>query len=555
MSKIVGDTACPACRSNGRDRTGNHLMIFEDGSRYCNRCGYGDKGEGVEEQTVTSHNTKAAKWDWRELLDYPVRGDFRGIKRITAEHFDVRQSIDEVTGDMDACCYPYHNSRGEIVGFKVRRIADKTFFSGGNIKGAGLFGQSLCTPSKFLVITEGEEDAMAAWQMFKANNTSYDYAVVSLRTGANIDKNGNATIDDATVAQIPWMVDNFGTIVLCLDNDKPGQATTAALAQLIGPKARIMTFSEKDANDMLLAGKRKEFIAAFWNAKAYVPDGFVTVDDVFNEAITPPKWGRHWPWESLDRMTYGRRDGEGIYVGAGVKIGKSEWLNEMIEHIIEVEGGKIALFKFEEEPALTVRKIAGKLAGKSFHRPDVECTSDEIAAYVERLRGKLVMYDNVCATGDDGLWERIKLAIRHAVLVEGCRDVFIDPITNLTDGLDSAETERLLRKISNELAGMAKSLGFFYYCFCHLKSPTTSKPHEEGGKVHSNQFRGSRAMMEKTHMMLGIERNKLAEDELEKNTSRFVLLENRTFGITGAFEVFYDMETGSYRERPDVGFS
>ena len=40
MSKIVGDMPCPECRRNGRDRTGNHLILFEDGGAHCNRCGY-----------------------------------------------------------------------------------------------------------------------------------------------------------------------------------------------------------------------------------------------------------------------------------------------------------------------------------------------------------------------------------------------------------------------------------------------------------------------------------------------------------------------------------
>ena len=40
MSKIIGDTGCPRCIENGGDRTENHLMMFEDGGAYCNRCGY-----------------------------------------------------------------------------------------------------------------------------------------------------------------------------------------------------------------------------------------------------------------------------------------------------------------------------------------------------------------------------------------------------------------------------------------------------------------------------------------------------------------------------------
>ena len=42
---IVGDTGCPGCKSHGRDKSGNHLILFHNtktderwGS--CSRCGH-----------------------------------------------------------------------------------------------------------------------------------------------------------------------------------------------------------------------------------------------------------------------------------------------------------------------------------------------------------------------------------------------------------------------------------------------------------------------------------------------------------------------------------
>ena len=84
--------------------------------------------------------------------------------------------------------------------------------------------------------------------------------------------------------------------------------------------------------------------------------------------------------------------------------------------------------------------------------------------------------------------------------------------------------------------------------FCHLKAPVTGKTHEEGGEVRSAQFTGSRSMMRVRHYMIGLRRNKKAEDPIERNTTTFVLLEDRVFGKFGKFEVFFDSETGSYEE-------
>jgi len=146
-------------------------------------------------------------------------------------------------------------------------------------------------------------------------------------------------------------------------------------------------------------------------------------------------------------------------------------------------------------------------------------------------------------------WEDMKTVIRHSVLSAGTEHVIIDPITCTTDGMESSEANTHLQLIAREIDEMAKDLGFTYYIFCHLNSPSTGPSHERGGKVTSHQFAGSRAMMRACTYMIGIERNKdpeLSEDE--RNTSHFVLLEDRMFGNTCKFPVFYNKETGDYLE-------
>jgi twinkle protein len=314
-----------------------------------------------------------------------------------------------------------------------------------------------------------------------------------------------------------------------------------------------MTISEKDANDMLLAKKSKEFVNAFFKAKPHRPDELLTVDDVWDEAVALPEWGRKWPWASLDRLTYGRRDGEGIYVGSAVKGGKTEWKNQMSEYIIKEEGRKIFVCAFEQSPGIIVKGVAGKIKHKQFHNPEHvdqgKFNQDTLNEAVEELRDKLIIFRaSFSDVGTGNMWDRLKPAIRHAVVVEGVKDVFIDPITQLTDGMTPSETETELRRFSNEIQGMAQDLGFFYYCFAHLKEPQTGKTHEEGGSIKVAQFRGSRAMAEKTKFMLGIIRNQYADDEMERNTSTFHLLLNSGFGKAGKFDVYYDMETGAYLE-------
>ena len=223
----------------------------------------------------------------------------------------------------------------------------------------------------------------------------------------------------------------------------------------------------KDPSDMLMAGKQADFVNAFFSAKQYAPDGFVTVEDVYEEATAMPVWGKAWPWPSLTKLTYGRRLGEGMYVGAGTKIGKSEFVNQLVHHITQVEKSKVALFKLEEKPAMSVRRIAGKIMHKQFHIPDGDFTQEELIEGVNKVEGGVVLYDSYGSTS----WDKLKPAIRHAVKVEGCKDIIIDPLTRLTAGMPSGDANTELERIADEISVMSKDLGFFYSVYCHLKAP------------------------------------------------------------------------------------
>ena len=56
--------------------------------------------------------------------------------------------------------------------------------------------------------------------------------------------------------------------------------------------------------------------------------------------------------------------------------------------------------------------------------------------------------------------------------------------------------------------------------------------------------------MEKwAHYGWGISRNRLAEDELERNTSTLEMLFDREFGETCRFPLIYDSATATYAEQ------
>ena len=538
--KGLPNRPCPMCREEGGDSTGDHMYHVKLAKGYinlfkCRKCDHKEYTDGsatkLPSVTVTSHRVTMSDVDSLSSIKD------RGIPQVIRELYGVKTQCSVETGEPVKHFYP-RTSGINIVNYKERDIASKRFAKilSGISEDTELFGmKSLKGTPKVLLITEGEEDAMAAHTMLK--DKVWNIGCLSLPDGAG---------SMHAIGKNLEFISKVERVYFCPDQDVEGQKSIEKIVNLL-PDINIMKdLSEKDANAMLIAGKQEAFLNSFLRATKYSPPFLVTVEDVIEDACKLPEWGRLWPWATLNAKTYGMRDGEGMYLGAGVKIGKSEFINELILHRVQSEDGDIpAVIKFEEMPSMTVKKLAGKMDGTFYHKPDVPFDPKDLRETVESLKGKLFMYK--AFGGAD--WESIKYYIRYCVSM-GSKTIIIDPVTKLTNTMTSSDTETALRRLSDDIACMAHDLGFFYVVTCHLKSPMSGVPHERGGYVQSAQFRGSRAMMENCYYMLGIERNKDPElPEDERNTSTFVLLEDRSFGNSARFKVLYDKTTGSYEEK------
>ena len=104
----------------------------------------------------------------------------------------------------------------------------------------GFFGlNQVPNDSKFIIITEGEYDAMAVWQ-------ATGHPAVSLPNGAS----------HLPTQLLPWL-ENFKRIYLWMDNDLAGQEASEKFAKKLGTKRVMIVKPEgedapKDANDALL---------------------------------------------------------------------------------------------------------------------------------------------------------------------------------------------------------------------------------------------------------------------------------------------------------------
>lgn len=541
-------------------REGLQVFEKEDGTYdgYCYSCKtyvpdpYQNKPEGykppaLKQKTPEEIAEELAEAKACSTLPLPDRR----LRKETLEYFRVKVGVKGEDGITPSLIYFPYTSERRLSGCKVRLLEPKRQWSIGHLKEVDLFGweQAIKTGSKTIYITEGEFDAVALYQIITDHNANTQYAqnlpaVVSLVHGAS-----SAAKDIGRLYSKISKV--FKEIVLVFDMDGPGRKAVedvmSAVHRVKETDALLKTaeLPDKDANECLKNGKSKAcFNAVVFNAQKPKNTRLVYGSQLRDAARKEAEWGLSWPWAALTKATRGIRLGETVYIGAGVKMGKSEVVNALAEHLMVEHGWKVFMAKPEEANRKTYQMLVGKAAGRIFHDPNIPFDFEAYDKYEPMIGDKAIMVNLYQHLG----WDTLKGDIREAV-AEGAKAVIIDPITNLTVGMSSAEANEKLVSIAAELSAMAMDLQIVIFIFCHLKAPDGGVPHERGGKVFSTQFAGSRAMMRSCNYMLSIEGNKDPDlPKEERNIRTINILEDREFGTSARVPLYWDDKTGLFNE-------
>jgi twinkle protein len=527
-SSFIQHIPCESCGSS------NGAAIYDDGHTHCFVCGL-TQGESSREYSYRGREEMNRQQAMKAPME--IKGEIksipeRGITRSTCAKYEVRQ-------DENSHYYPYTNGAGAVVASKVRGVADKSFSIRGDFKSAQLFGQSLfASGGKAVTICEGELDTLAAFQMQGSL-----YPTVSVRNGAQ------AALKDCKAA-FEWL-DSFDSIVICFDADEPGQKAAKEVAELFGGKSKVVKHMAgyKDACDYLAAGKEKDFVNTWWRAEEFKPEGIVTVSDIKERMLTPPKAGLPWCFDTLTSLTYGRRQGEIYGFGAGVGVGKTDVFTQQISYDIDTLGEKVGVIYLEQNVVETAQRVAGKLDKRLYHIPDAGWTREQYEDSVERLdkRKQLYMMEHFGAMD----WATVKGIIRYFAKAYDIKMIYLDHLTALA--ANEQDERRALDGIMADMASLAQSDGLIIHFVSHLTTPE-GKAHEEGGRVLEKHFTGSRAIARWSHYMFGLERDKQAADPVKRQTTTFRVLKDRFAGsATGEkFGLHYDRKTGYLHECPII---
>ena len=490
--------------------------------------------EEVDINNLISNNNKGAKKVVRmepnnDRLIFTALTK-RKIKKDTCEKYGV--TVDPNNGDYHL---PYFSKEGEAVAIKIRG-QDKIFKWGGTpTKATALFGQQLFGTGRYITITEGELDALAAYEMLGSK-----FPVVSIRDGApSALRSIKSNLD---------FLDNFEHIVICFDNDEAGRLASNKVAEILPPKkVRIVSLALKDANEYLIKGAGKDFIDKWWSAKPYTPEGIVegsSLWELITEEDTTPCVP--YPWEDLNTLTYGMRQGELITISAGTGLGKSSFIKELVYHLLQDTEDNIGLLFMEQNIKKTGLDMLSLEVNRPLHLPGVEVDDGTMrSAFDSTLgTGRLFLYDS---WGSADI-STIVSVIRNLANGSDCKWIFLDHISIIVSDQRNNDERRALDEIMTKLAMLTQETGVGLILVSHLRRPS-SQGHEDGAVTSLAQLRGTAAIGQLSDMVIGLERNGQADDMVIRHTTTVRVLKNRFAGLTGVgCQLFYDLNTGRLTE-------
>lgn len=511
-SEFVGHEACPQCGSK------DNLARYSDGHAYCFGCGYREKsnqGDKVVGQIKTNI----------QLTDIECRAlDGRSIKLDTCKRYGYK--IGKYKGE-DVHIATYDNNIHKL------RFRDKRFSWIGDAKAVGLFGEQLFrNQGKRITITEGEIDCLSVSQVY-----GNQWPVVSLKNGAA------AAVKD--VSKSLEFLQGFNEIIICFDQDEPGQKAAIQVAELFQPgKAKIARLPMKDPNEMLKGGKTKELLNCLWDAKAYRPDGIIDAYDLLDEVCNKPKVDSiSYPFKSINIKTHGLRKGELLTICAGTGMGKSQFCRELAYHLIQ-EDKKIGYIALEEN----LRKSAESLVSLDINTP-LHIATDINKDQVTKSFNKLFKNNNVLFYNHFGSLEFSNLIakVRYLTKALKCEYIILDHISIVVSGLDTGDERRAIDNVMTGLRSLVEETGVGLILVSHLRRSANERGHEEGGQTSLSHLRGSAGIAQLSDMVIGLERNQQSADESNQTVVR--ILKNRFSGETGiACKISYDPVTGRLSE-------
>lgn len=508
---------CESCGSS------DAYAIAEDGHGFCFSCNKYDKKGAKVDDNENFEDTN---------VSYGLVDNYRGINRSSLDLFGCVFKINRNGSPLELCYF--YDKEGDA--YKVKNLReDRTrkdkYRTSGPIGKAGLFGKNAFAPGsrEFLTITEGEDDAIAAYQMLDGKSAC-----------ASVQSSSSALRDCTN--DFDWC-NSFKKIIICFDNDEVGRKAAKKVNSLFSPdKVVNVTLDKfKDATEYLENKNKLEFVSSWKSAKRLSDDSFINTFEEVAQSLADANYDicGTYPLEDLQNALRGLVRGEMVVFKGLEGIGKTELFRAIEYHNLKTNpSSKIGAIHMEEDRSTTIQGIATYEAEYPMYFEEDGVSNDDILeAYKKAVDGNENRFFIYKINGGDDP-DDILMSIRMLVVGSGVDIILLDNINKMVDSLEEDTERQKLVYLASKLKAMAMELRFALLLISHVN--------DEGKTL------GSRYTAKVADKVIHMSRDINSFDEKEANTIKFRIEKGRKARRQGdGGSMLFNSETFKLTERKE----
>ncbi|MFK1164246.1 AAA family ATPase [Pseudomonas aeruginosa] len=449
----------------------------------------------------------------------------RGLTEETIKAFKIAEDGQNIV-------FPYLRN-GSLIHWKklgVERPDGKKKITTSSDTEPCLFGwQAIPDGVREVTITEGEIDAMTAWQ--------YGRPALSVPFGGG---------KDGKQRWIEYEFDNlqrFDVIYLCLDDDEPGHQATEEIVRRLGrDRCRLVKLGCKDFNEALdaLYYSADDIAECYAKAKNFDPERLKSVSSYSEEVKAefydqnPETTGMELPWSAYANKIRFRPSELTIWTGWSGH-GKSQLLNYLAFHGMNRKGSqdRFCIASMEMPARRTLQRMVRQASGMS-------CPSrGYIDAILDWLDGKLWIYDQLGTAKTGEMLEDFRYAARRY----GVNHFIVDSLAKLGMAEDDYNGQK---QAMEALVGFAHEMNVHVHLVAHPR-----KADDEGKPPGKLDVRGGAILTDLADNVCTVWRNKRKEmakgdDYKDQSDVRLIISKQRLTGDEGILDLWFDKASNQY---------
>ena len=253
--------------------------------------------------------------------------------------------------------------------------------------------------------------------------------------------------------------------------------------------------------------------------------------------------------KKINEMTAGGLSlGKICNIGAASGLGKTVYVDTIIYYLafnsphrigvvsMELNAGQYGLSMLSRHIGRKISNIADKQERLDYLNSDFVKEKERELFFKEDGSHRFHLVDD-----RDGGIEDLKAVVEQLIIACECKVIVLDPIQDILDGLSNEEQALFLKWQK----GLLKSHNVTFININHVrKSGGGGQQNSNGALISEEDFSGSSTIFKSAALNILLVRNKMAEDEIERNTTQAYISKNRDNGMTGpAGQFYYENET------------